>query len=166
MATEAKNAIEMLKQDHRKVEELFKKFEKARDDSEKQQLVEQITLELETHMRLEEEIFYPTVRMQLEDDDLMDEAVEEHHAAKSVMDELKDMEPGDEHYDAKVIVLGEQITHHVKEEESDMFPKVKKLDLDLDELGEDMAEQKQLWMQDTGGSRGRVSSLASARPHR
>ena len=110
------DAIALLKADHRKVEDLFEKFEKARSDR-KQALVQEICTELCIHATIEEEIFYPACKGEIEDDDLLEEAYVEHDGAKVLIAELLDSEPDDEFYDAKVKVLSEMIKHHVKEEE-------------------------------------------------
>lgn len=97
----------------------------------------------EPHTQIAEEIFYPAFRMAIDDDDLMDEADVEHAGAKELIAQLVGMEPGDDHYDARVTVLGENIDHHVKEEQDEMFPKAKKAKLDLAALGAQMIKRKQ-----------------------
>jgi hemerythrin superfamily protein len=116
--------------------------ERARVSKEK--LKEKICKALTAHATIEEEIFYPAVREQVEDaEDMVDEAIVEHAAAKDLIKQLQEMDPDDELYDAKVKVLGEQVDHHVKEEEDEMFSKVKKSGLDLLALGQEMAMRKQ-----------------------
>ena len=110
------DAIALLKADHRKVEDLFEKFENARSDR-KQALVQEICTELCIHATIEEEIFYPACKGEIEDDDLLEESYVEHDGAKVLIAELLDSEPDAEFYDAKVTVLSEMIKHHVKEEE-------------------------------------------------
>jgi hemerythrin superfamily protein len=146
------DAIALLKADHRAVEKLFSQFERARDQDRKKALADKICLELWVHMRIEEEIFYPTSREYLEDEDIVDEAVVEHAAAKGLMGEIEGMQPDEELYDAKVTVLQEQIEHHVEEEESEYFPKVKKTDMDLRAIGAQMQARKHELMaqMDTG----------------
>lgn len=146
-ASAARNdAIATLIADHRKVKELFKQFEKLKDkddvEDEKGSLVAKICTELTIHTTIEEQIFYPAVRDKIEDEDLMDEALVEHAEAKDLIAQLKDMSPDDDLYDAKVTVLGEQIDHHVKEEESEMFPKAKKAEADTEALGALMAQRR------------------------
>jgi hemerythrin superfamily protein len=140
------DAIAALIADHRKVKDLFEQFEKAKDqenaDDEKAGLVKQICTELTIHTTIEEEIFYPAAREQIEDEDLMDEALVEHAGAKDLIAQLEEMDPEDDLYDAKVTVLGEQIDHHVKEEEGNMFPKAKKANVDTEALGGKMARRK------------------------
>lgn len=145
-ATAAKDAVSILTEDHKKVKKMFTDFDKmktAGKDEEKGALVEQICEELTIHAQIEEEIFYPAVRAATGDDDLMDEAEVEHAGAKDLIAQLETMEPGDDHYDAKVTVLGENIDHHVKEEQEEMFPKAKKAKLDLAALGTQMLERRQ-----------------------
>jgi hemerythrin superfamily protein len=100
-------------------------------------------MELSVHAKVEEEIFYPAVRKAIDEDDLMDEADIEHAGAKSLIAQVEAMKPGDDHYDAKVTVLGEYIDHHVKEEQNEMFPKVKKAKVDTVQLGERISKRKQ-----------------------
>ena len=139
------NAIDLLKSDHQDVTKLFEQFEKASDGSAKKaDIVEKICKALKVHAEIEEEIFYPAARAALEqdDEDVMDEAEVEHSTIKSLVEQLEDSHPGDELFDAKVKVLCEYVNHHVKEEEAQMFPKVKKTDLDLDDLGQELAARK------------------------
>ena len=113
---EAKDAIALLKQDHREVEELFSQFEKARGDGRKQELATRICTELSIHAEIEEEIFYPACEGKV-DEDLLKESYVEHDGAKVLIAEIMQGEPSDEFYDSKVKVLQEQIEHHVQEEE-------------------------------------------------
>jgi hemerythrin superfamily protein len=136
------DAVALLKADHRAVEKLFGQFEKAKGDDRRKALADKICLELRVHMQIEEEIFYPVSREYLKNDDIVDEAVVEHAAARDLMDEIEAMQPGDDLYDAKMTVLEEQIEHHVEEEEEDYFPKVKKTDMDLKAVGTRMAALK------------------------
>jgi hemerythrin-like domain-containing protein len=137
------DAVAMLKADHKKVLDMFQKFEKMEEDgAQKAELVKQICDELVVHTTLEEEIFYPAVRAAIDDHDLMDEAEVEHESAKSLIDQLNGMQPGDERFQATVTVLGEYIKHHVKEEHKEMFPKAKKAKVDLAALGEEMTARK------------------------
>ena len=140
------DAIALLTADHREVHEMFEQFEQLGDRARatKEKLKEKICKALIAHTTIEEEIFYPAVREQIEDgEDMVDEAVVEHAAAKDLIQQLQEMDPDDELFDAKVKVLGEQIDHHVEEEEKEMFPKVKKSGLDLLALGQEMAMRKQ-----------------------
>ena len=144
MPTQAKpDAIALLKADHRKVEDLFEKFENARSDR-KQALVQEICTELCIHTMIEEEIFYPACKGEIEDDDLLEESYVEHDGAKVLIAELLDSGPDAEFYDAKVTVLSEMIKHHVKEEEQrgGMFAEARESDMDLKALGEQLAARK------------------------
>jgi len=139
------DAIDMLMEDHQRVAKLFAEFENLKDegsDDQKVALVANICQELLVHTTLEEEIFYPAVRRAIEDGDLMDEALVEHAGAKELIAQLLAADPDDELYDAKVTVLGEQIDHHVEEEEGSMFPQAKGADVDTFALGADMAARK------------------------
>jgi hypothetical protein len=140
------DAVQLLTEDHKKVKKLFKDFERLKDQEgaakEKSALVQQICTELTIHTKVEEEIFYPVVRESIDEEDLMDEADVEHAGAKALIQQLEDMKPEDDHYDAKVTVLGEYIDHHVKEEHEEMFPKAKKAKVDMIELGARIAERK------------------------
>jgi hemerythrin superfamily protein len=123
------DAITLLKDDHKAVEALFRKFEKAGDRAykTKRRLVDQIIRELSVHASIEEQLFYPTTRAHVESaQDEVLESLEEHHIVKWTLSELEKMDPQDERFDAKVTVLIESVRHHVKEEEQDMFPKVRK----------------------------------------
>ena len=139
------DAIALLKQDHRTVEELFAQFEKASGEGRKQKLAEQICLELSVHATIEEEIFYPACEGKVEDD-LMKEAYVEHDGAKVLIAEIQAGDGrSDDFFDAKVKVLQEQIEHHVQEEEKRMegvFSQARKAGLDMDALGEQLAQRK------------------------
>ena len=141
------DAIVLLKNDHKTVEKLFKQFEKAGDDAKaaKRELVDQIVEELSVHAYIEEQIFYPQARTAAPDtEDHVLESLEEHHIVKWVLEELRDMDPSDERFDAKVTVLMENVRHHVEEEEQDWFPEVRKAmgRKRLQELGEQLEKAK------------------------
>jgi hypothetical protein len=142
-AKKQQNAIDLLKADHRKVEGLFEAFEKARGDERKKALVRQICTELSVHTSIEEEIFYPACRGEIEDSTL-NEAYVEHDGAKVMLAELEASDPTEQFYDAKVKVLSEEIKHHVKEEEQrgGMFAQAKAAGIDLVDLGARMAARK------------------------
>ena len=148
----AQDAIKLLKADHDEVEALFAQYEKQkkRDGSQKSDLIDKICTALTVHAQIEEEIFYPAARDALDEngDELLDEAEVEHSSIKSLVEQLEAMIPNDELCDAKVKVLSEYVKHHVKEEEGELFPKVKKTDLDLDALGVELAERKAELMTD------------------
>jgi len=141
-AAAAKDAITQLKADHAKVSGLFAEYEKARSAAKKKALVADICAELSVHARIEEEIFYPEVKAALKDHLLVPEATVEHASLKDLIAQIEAVEPGGEMYDAKVKVLAEYVKHHVKEEQNEMFPKVKASSLDLLELGSRMAARK------------------------
>jgi hypothetical protein len=144
MADQKQDAIAVLKADHRKVEELFDKFEKARDDDRKKALAGEICMELSIHATIEEEIFYPACKDKVEED-LLSESYVEHDSAKVLIAELADSAPDDAFYDAKMSVLSEEIKHHVKEEEKPgkgLFAQIRKSDLDLEVLGERLMARK------------------------
>jgi hypothetical protein len=136
-------AIKLLKQDHREAEGLFDEYEQLEADAEKLTVFRKIALALKVHTQIEEEIFYPAERGEVEDD-LLDEAYVEHDGAKKLIAEIEAMKPSDEFYDAKVKVLGEYIKHHVKEEEQPggLFAQAKKGDEDLDAMGERLKTRK------------------------
>jgi hemerythrin superfamily protein len=141
------DAITLLKDDHKTVEQLFKRFEQAGDNAhvQKRQIVDRIIEELSVHAAIEEQVFYPVARASVPDtEDITLESLEEHHVVKWLLSELVDMDPAHERFDAKVTVLIDNVRHHVQEEENDFFPKVRK-ELgrnDLAELGDTLAEAK------------------------
>lgn len=145
------DAVQLLKSDHREVETLFGQFTRARGEERKMQLCRKIIMEFLVHAQIEEEIFYPACKGAMSDEDLVNEAVVEHQAAKDLIGEIKGMEASDEMFDARMQVLQEQIEHHVKEEESELFPKAKKADLDMKALGERLAMRKKELMRERQG---------------
>ena len=155
------DAIALIKADHKTVEALFKQFEQVKeagDDARKKSVVDEISRELEAHADIEEEIFYPSVKAKAEEEgqELVDEAVEEHHLVKVTLGELASLPPSDEAFDAKVTVLIENVRHHVEEEEEEMLPQAEEL-LGADrlaELGQRMAERKQELLGQAGSSSG------------
>src|SRR5438067_1377097 len=120
------SAIDMLKQQHREVDELFEEFESAEDSGEKHEIFSEMADKLAVHAAIEEKHFYPSTNTD-ETRELLLEAVEEHLTIKRVIADLLALPADDESFDAKVKVLMEQVQHHVKEEEKELFPKVKKL---------------------------------------
>lgn len=143
-ASRIPNAIALLKADHRTVEDLFEEYEHARQRNRKQALVNQICTELTIHAQLEEEAFYPEAQKALRDEkDLVNEAIVEHASLKWLISQIQGMEADSELYEAEVKVLKEYVQHHVKEEEKEMFPKLRKTDLDLEALGQTLFETKQ-----------------------
>ena len=139
------DAIDLLKQDHDKVERAFKQFEKMdRQDSEAcRQLVQAVCEDLKAHTAVEEEIFYPAVREAIDDEDLMNEAAVEHETARMLIDQLDNMAPDDPNYYATFTVLGEYVRHHIKEEQGEMFPAAKRAKVDLAALGERIRVRKE-----------------------
>ena len=139
------DAIELLKTDHANVKKAFKEFEKLdhEDTATMKELVAMVCAELKVNTTIEEEIFYPAVREAIDDEDLMNEAQVEHSSAKDLIRQLERMGVDDPLYAATFTVLGEYVNHHVEEEESEMFPQVRKLKLDLDALGRKMAARKE-----------------------
>ena len=152
----ALDAIELLRQDHRKVEDLFKQFEKLKDDDEDTaaEVIEAACAELKIHDKLETEIFYPAVQEQAEEEeveDLLAEAEVEHETVRELIEKIDAMDWEDESLKAHFTVLAEYVKHHVQEEEQEMFPKVKKLQaLDLVSLGAEMTERKSELMEEMG----------------
>lgn len=142
------DAIRLLKDDHHEVEQWFKDFEKTTSGPRKQKLAKQICLALRVHTQIEEEILYPAARDAGLDTDMMDEADVEHDGAKKLIAQIEAGKPGDDHWDAKVKVLGEMIKHHVKEEEGygGMFAKLRRADLDLREIGAKLKARKETLM--------------------
>src|SRR6202171_1317379 len=172
MATAKKmDAIGMLIADHKKVQKAFKDFEKLKKGGSKRSksdIVRQTCADLTVHTKIEEEIFYPAARKAIKDGDLMDEATVEHAGAKELIAQLESMQPGDDLYDAKFTVLGESVNHHIREEQNEMFPKVRKTKLDLNALGEQMAQRRaelesQISSGDGGDSRNRDMGTGRSR---
>lgn len=143
--SKSKDAIELLKHDHREVEKLFKEFESAKGEGRKQKLAHQICLELIVHSEIEETIFYPACEGTVDEDELKEGYVE-HDAAKLLIAEIEAAEEGvdDEFFDTKVHVLQEEIEHHIEEEEGrgGIFSQASKGKLDMDAIGEQLAEKK------------------------
>ncbi len=143
-STQSQDAITLLKEDHRKVEDLFAQFEKAKGDGRKQKLALEICTELTIHTMLEEEILYPACEGKVEED-LLKESFVEHDAAKVLIAEIEAGGPSDEFYDAKVKVLKEEIEHHVEEEEQPkkgLFAQAREADLDMKAIGDQLARRK------------------------
>jgi hemerythrin superfamily protein len=146
-------AVELLMADHRKVEQLFDDFEGEKEDTEaKSAIAEKICNELKVHTQIEEELFYPWLADNLDEDDqdMVREAQIEHQTARDLVAKIEDCDPDDEQYDALVKVLSEYIKHHVREEEQEIFPKVASMTDELDELGQEMAARKADIMEEMG----------------
>ena len=157
------NATQMIRQDHKKVEGLFKKFEQTKGSQAKRRLADNAMAELEVHAALEEEIFYPAVKNEVDDgSSMVQEAIEEHQTVKQLISELKRMEEADEEFESQFSQLMENVQHHVEEEESEMLPKVEESELDLNSLGQQMAQRKQE-MQNGGRATKKASNAGSGR---
>jgi len=145
-------ALEMLSADHRKVERLFAEYErmKEQEDESRVALAQRICTELTIHMQVEEDLFYPWLRENMDDTDMVAEALVEHASAKQLISEIMAAGAADEPYDAKVKVLSEYIKHHVKEEENEIFPEVASESEELDELGQELAARKAELMAEAG----------------
>ena len=159
------NAIDLLESQHREVEKLFAKIEKSKSDDVKGRLFEEIADKLAVHASIEEHHFYPAVKANRTEDILL-ESLEEHLGIKRVLADLLETEPSDETFDAKIKVLTEQVSHHVKEEEEELFPKVRKLfsKEQLEAIGQEMsAEQAEL--EDDGEPRLSIPGEASHAAH-
>lgn len=141
-ANTSQDATALLRADHKRVSELFASYEKSRSVAAKKQLVAQICTELSVHAQVEEEIFYPAVKKALKDKVLVPEATVEHASLKALIAQVEGIEPDGEMFDAKIKVLSEFVKHHVKEEQGEMFPKAKSTDLDMNELGAQLAARK------------------------
>ncbi|MBQ5947043.1 hemerythrin domain-containing protein [Massilia sp. ST3] len=138
------DAIALLTSQHKEVTAMFKEFEDLGDRAKasKKKIADKICQNLVMHTMIEEEIFYPAIRgCSKEAEEMVEEAIVEHASAKDLIAQIQEMDPDEELYDAKVKVLGEMIEHHVEEEEKEMFPKVRKMDLDLAALGQEMASR-------------------------
>lgn len=140
------DAIDLLVADHEAADKLFKKYKKLVEADapapERAALAEKICLDVKVHLQIEEEIFYPPLKGKIEDD-MLDEAYVEHNGAKDLVKQITAMDADDELFDAKVTVLGEYIKHHVEEEHTEMFPTVRKTDLDLKALRLELESRKE-----------------------
>lgn len=154
--------LEMLKMDHDHVKENFEKFESASGEGEKYSIFVDTVLSLVVHTKLEEELVYPLLEESddEEDEDLKLEAEEEHRVVDFVITEMKGMDESDEKFDAKFKVLSELVKHHIKEEEEEMFPSLRELDIDFDELKEKMLDLK-MELQETYSDLDAVEPLQS-----
>jgi hemerythrin superfamily protein len=146
------NAVQLLKQDHKKVASLFEKYNKTKGQEAKQRIAEQAMQQLEVHAQIEEEIFYPAVRKELNDAALVNEALKEHKAVKELIDELKTMDGEDDEFDEKWAELVADVKHHVQEEETELLPQAEESEMDLADFGKQMAERKKELIDENGGS--------------
>jgi hemerythrin superfamily protein len=139
------DALLLLARDHKKAQALFKKIEDLKESAsptEKFELARQVCGDLLIHMMIEESVFYPALRKAIDEEDLLNEAQVEHDGAKDLIEQIGKLEPSDPMFDAKLKVLGEQIEHHVKEEEGEMFQEARKANLDLNALGQHLLAAK------------------------
>jgi hemerythrin-like domain-containing protein len=147
------DALAMLREDHRKVRELFRQFEEADNNAMKKAIGDTILVELNVHSVIEEEVFYPAVRRQGSDVDMVRRAEEEHHTVDILINELTKMDPADKAFDAKFHVLIENVKSHIDEEEAEMLPHAAEVGMArLERLGEQMAERKEALMRTPNGS--------------
>ena len=145
-------ALELLAADHRKVEGLFTQFEQMKEEEDEGRvlLAQQICNELTVHAQVEEDLFYPWLRENMEETDAVAEADVEHHSMKQLIGEIQPMGEAGEEFDAKVKVLSEYVKHHVEEEENTIFPQVAGEQEELDELGQELAARKAELMSEMG----------------
>jgi len=141
-APEAREATALLRADHKLVSGLFAEYDKARSAARKKLLVSRICTELSVHAQVEEEIFYPAIKLALKDKELVPEATVEHATLKELIAQVEGVEPDGEMFDARIKVMSEYVKHHVKEEQDEMFPKAKATRLDMVELGAQLSERK------------------------
>ena len=143
-APKVQDATALLRADHKEVSNLFDEYEKAKSNAKKKSIVAEVCKALTVHAQIEEEIFYPAVKLALKDKELIPEATVEHATLKSLISQIEGVEPDGEIYDAKVKVLSEYVKHHVKEEQNEIFPKAKAATkLDLIDLGAKLTQRKE-----------------------
>ena len=143
-ATPSRDVLELLEEDHRKVEEMFDEFDELEgDDKRRGQLAKQICRELTVHAQIEEEIFYPRAREATKDDELIDEALVEHESVKHLIEEIEDIEPGEDLFDTRIRVLEEMVKRHIQEEEEELFPELASAGMDVEAVGQELAKRKQ-----------------------
>jgi hypothetical protein len=164
------DGLAFLMKQHRDVEGLFDRFEASEDDIEKTKLVAEICLALAVHAKIEEELLYPPAEDAIDEADLVDEAYVEHATAKDLIAQLEGMKVGDQFYDAKVKVLGEYIAHHVKEEETELFPEIKRSEMDLSGLAEKLEARTEELKADFGDpnsvrAKSKIKAESSAEAH-
>ena len=158
MTSAGHDLLEILRQDHLKVDQLFGRYAAARNGDEKLRIVEQIYLELMPHAQAEEEIFYPALRDAASDEAMVEEAYTEHAAAKKTLASILKASPDDLTYDMKVKMLQKEIQHHVREEETEIFQEARDSGLDLAQLGQRFVERKQELMPEIEQQLGRTGS--------
>lgn len=141
----ASGVVEMLKEDHEKVKGLFEEYESAASQ-EQAEIAATAIFELEIHAELEEKLIYPAIREAIDDNDMMNEAVEEHHLVHVLIAELKKLKPKDEKFHAKFTVLSELVKHHIEEEEGELLPQAERHDIDWDVLEVAVMKRKEALM--------------------
>lgn len=150
--TPARDALELLRAEHARIRSLFRDFDNLADDDDdgmrRAELVDDICYELTVHAMIEEEIFYPAVRAAGEEPDLMDQADMEHAGARELISQLEIMYPGDDHFNATVAVLGEEIAHHINMEEGVMFAAARAAGIDLHHIGSQLAARREALEED------------------
>lgn len=164
-AAYASGVVEMLKEDHVKVKELFEEFESA-EGQEQAEIAATAIFELEIHAELEEKLIYPAIREAIDDSDMMNEAVEEHHLVHVLIAELKKLKPKDEKFHAKFSVLSELVKHHIEEEEGEMLPEAERHDIDWDALEVAVMKRKETLMAKASkkpGTKSKTSGKSSRR---
>jgi hypothetical protein len=159
-------AIDLLKQDHARVQKAFKEFERlAHEDAEAcHDLVMSVCEELKIHTTLEEDIFYPAVYDAIDDEEIMNEAAVEHETARMLIEQLENMPEDDPNYHATFKVLGEYVRHHIREEEGQMFPAARKTGLDFAALGARMRERREELLGQTEKAAGLVPASTARAP--
>ena len=140
------DAVSLLAGDHAEARQMFEEYrrlvENSAGEDRRGELAGRICSALTVHAEIEEDIFYPAMRENIDDELLLEQAEVEHESAKELIEQIEDMDPGDDLFDARVLVLGEYVAHHVQEEEDEIFPQAEKSGVDLDELGAELAERK------------------------
>jgi len=164
MATKAQpaNGLELLRDDHRRVKDLLDRFEalgESGDQRVKERVARQICAELLLHAKLEETILYPLCREALDADSKIDEAEVEHEGVETLINKLNSMDADDDQFDATVKVLGEQVEHHVEEEEQELFPMIQSSGMDLDALGDELVTQRQELLEHADSTFGRITMM-------
>ena len=164
MATKAQpaNGLELLRDDHRRVKDLLDRFEalgERGDQRVKERVARQICAELLLHAKLEETILYPLCREALDADSKIDEAEVEHEGVETLITKLNAMDADDDQFDATVKVLGEQVKHHVEEEETEMFPAIQGSGMDLESLGDELANRRQELLDNSASTFGRITLM-------
>lgn len=160
LTSASSGVVDMLKADHKKVKGLFEEFKSA-GGRERSEIAKSAIQELEIHADLEETLIYPAIRKEVDEDDMMSEAVEEHHLVHVLIKELKSLKPGDEKFKAKFTVLGELVQHHIEEEENEMLPQAEESELDWESLETRVMKRKEALMAKANG-RGKRSTPSSS----